>query len=108
MNNQDYEQKRRECWEEYYTNLNENLPLLSRYDVFCAAFDRAFALGKQEKDAEPPKFKKGDRVKTKYNDEYTISAVEPITDKYMYSLVCDNKSWGGMHLESKLRKVESK
>jgi hypothetical protein len=55
MNNQDYEQKRRECWEEYKRqNLDGEVQwqLLSRYDVYCAAFDRAYALGKQEKDAD--------------------------------------------------------
>ncbi len=55
MNNQDYEQKKRECWEEFKrTNLDGEVQWqpVSRYDVFCAAFDRAFALGKQEKDAE--------------------------------------------------------
>lgn len=46
MTQTEYEQKRHECWEEFYTNSKENLPLLSRYDVFCAAFDRVYALGK--------------------------------------------------------------
>ena len=54
-----------------------------------------------------PKFKRGDRVKMKYNMEYTVLDSEPITDKYMYSLLCDNKSWHGMELESKLTKVEN-
>lgn len=50
MNNQEYEQKKRECWEEFK---RENLDgeaqwqPVSRYDVFCAAFDRAYALSKQ-------------------------------------------------------------
>lgn len=55
MNKQDYEQKRRECWEEYKReNLDGEVQWqpVSRYDVFCDAFDRAYALGKQEKDAE--------------------------------------------------------
>ena len=55
MNNQDYEQKKRECWEEYKrTNLDGEVQWqpVSRYDVFNFAFDRAFALGKQEKEAE--------------------------------------------------------
>lgn len=40
MNNQDYEQKKRECWEEFTT-----MPL---YKAFSFAFDRAYALGKKE------------------------------------------------------------
>ena len=50
MNNQEYEQKKRECWEEYkQANLVGEVQWqpVSRYDVFCDAFDRAFALGKQ-------------------------------------------------------------
>ena len=107
MNNQEYEQKKRECLLDFCREHGYKItPDVE--GIFGYAFDRAYTLGKQEKEAEPPKFKKGDRVKTKYNDEYTISAVEPITDKYMYSLVCDNKTWCGMHLESKLRKVDNK
>ena len=51
MQNKDYENKRRECWEEYKEeNLDGEVQWqpVSRYDVFCAAFDRAYALGKQE------------------------------------------------------------
>lgn len=72
MTDKDYEQKRRECWGKFKrTNLDGEVQWqpVSRYDVFCAAFDRAYALGKQEKDAdvEPqpaePKFKVGDKVR---------------------------------------------
>lgn len=58
MNNQEYEQKRRECWEEYKReNLDGEVQWqpVSRYDVFNFAFDRAYALGKQEKDAKRSK-----------------------------------------------------
>lgn len=50
MTQQDYEQKKCECWEEFKREV-QCLPV-SRHDVFCAAFDRAYALGKQEKDAD--------------------------------------------------------
>lgn len=50
MNNQEYEQKKHECWEEFIDEGKHRL--FSRYEIFCAAFDRAYALGKQEKDAE--------------------------------------------------------
>lgn len=65
MTDKEYEQKRRECWEKFKReNLDGEVQWqpVSRYDVFCAAFDRAYALGKQEKDAEP-KFKVGDKVR---------------------------------------------
>lgn len=39
MNNQEYEQKKRECWEEFTT-----MPL---YKAFDFAFDRAYVLGKK-------------------------------------------------------------
>ena len=40
MNNQDYDQKKRECWEEFTT-------ISPQYKAFSFAFDRAYALGKQ-------------------------------------------------------------
>ena len=51
MDNQEYEQKRAECWEEFKrTNLDGEVQWqpLNRYDVFCAAFDRAYALGREK------------------------------------------------------------
>ena len=50
MNNQEYENKKRECWEEFIDEAQSKV--LSRYEIFSAAFDRAYTLGKQEKDAE--------------------------------------------------------
>lgn len=47
MNNQDYEQKKRECWEEFC----KEHPLDATANggvAFRYAFDRAYALGKQE------------------------------------------------------------
>lgn len=55
MTQQEYEQKRAECWEEFKrTNLDGEVQWqpVNRYDVFCAAFDRAYALGKHENDTE--------------------------------------------------------
>lgn len=48
MNNQDYEQKKRECWEEYLAFNDEEYSK----SAFSYAFDRAYALGKQEKGAD--------------------------------------------------------
>lgn len=55
MNNQDYEQKKRECWEEFNNDVGrcKDRPKI----CFFRAFDRAYALGKQEKDAERSKEK---------------------------------------------------
>lgn len=55
MTRQEYEQKRAECWEEFKRiNLDGEVQWqpVNRYDVFCAAFDRAYALGKHDKDAD--------------------------------------------------------
>lgn len=55
MTDKEYKQKKHECWEEYKrTDLDGEVQWqpVSRYDVFCAAFNRAYALGKQEKDAD--------------------------------------------------------
>lgn len=49
MTQNEYEQKRNELWYEYTAMLRRNCA--SRY-VFDKIFNRAYALGKQEKDAE--------------------------------------------------------
>lgn len=51
MNTKEYEQKKQECWEEFKRqNLDGEVQWqpVSRYDVFCAAFDSGFALGKEK------------------------------------------------------------
>lgn len=50
MNNQDYENKKRECWKEYFKHVVCGTD--SHEYWFNKIFDRAYALGKQEKDAE--------------------------------------------------------
>ncbi len=50
MNNQDYKQKKRECWKEFIGN--DGFPTETMRQCFNYAFDRAYALGKQEKDAD--------------------------------------------------------
>lgn len=55
MANKDYEQKKAECWHEYFSS-DKRLTTTHEHEVskdaFYAAFDRAYSLGKQEKDAE--------------------------------------------------------
>lgn len=50
MNNQEYEQKKRQCWEEYWKPRKAyrrgDAAEMVHYDAFSYAFDRAFALGK--------------------------------------------------------------
>lgn len=48
MTDQEYEQKKRECWERYKLDNWESLANVQ--EAFNSAFDRAYALGKQEKD----------------------------------------------------------
>ena len=48
MTRQEYKQKRRECWEEYCQQYGHTYGRIA----FDFAFDRAYALGKQEKDEE--------------------------------------------------------
>lgn len=51
MTQEEYKQKRRECWEDFKrNNLDGEVQWqpVSQYDVFCAAFDRAYALGQQD------------------------------------------------------------
>lgn len=50
MTQPEYEQKKQKCWEEFIDEGKHRL--FSRYEIFCAAFNRAYALGKQEKDAD--------------------------------------------------------
>lgn len=59
MNNQEYEQKKRECWEEFIGN--DGFPTETMRQCFNFAFDRAYALGKQERDAEDDKTLKVNR-----------------------------------------------
>lgn len=45
MNNQDYEQKKAECWDDYTRKSSHDGK--SAYGAFLFTFDRAYALGKQ-------------------------------------------------------------
>lgn len=52
MTQNEYEQKKRECWEEFcYEHLFDPHNIVTQ-GIFGYAFDRAYALGKQEKDAD--------------------------------------------------------
>ena len=55
MIQQEYEQKKQECWDALWDE-RTTLPIshepLSQEEIFNYAFDRAYALGKQEKEAD--------------------------------------------------------
>lgn len=56
MNNQEYDQKKRECWEEFWDEISGNIDFAPGVNErmkehIYDTFDRAYALGKQEKDA---------------------------------------------------------
>lgn len=52
MENKDYKQKKRECWEEYWkprkAYRHGDAAEMVHYDAFSYAFDRAYALGKEK------------------------------------------------------------
>lgn len=77
MTQQEYENKKRECWEEFKrTNLDGEVQWqpVSRYDVFCTAFDRAYALGKQFGNPEQVDIEK---AAEKFADEIRIPTSIP-------------------------------
>lgn len=67
MTNQEYEQKKRECWEEFTT-------ISPLYKSFSFVFDRAYALGKQFGNSEQVDVEK---AAEKYADEIKIPASIP-------------------------------
>lgn len=48
MTQQDYEQKKRECWKEFQNTIFNNPIPISPYTAFSNAFDRAYALGREK------------------------------------------------------------
>lgn len=63
MNNQEYEQQRRECWKEFKNEVFNGNISYSPYGALDFAFDRAYSLGKQEKN------RKGKPLDTYLTDE---------------------------------------
>lgn len=74
MTQPEYEQKKRECWEEFCrANPSHNKSIFAR-KVFAFAFDRAYALGKQFGDSEQVDVEK---AAERYADEIRIPASIP-------------------------------
>lgn len=100
MDNQEYEQKKRECWEKVKFALHS--PNTDR-QVFNFIFDRAYALGKQEKDADTVTINKGKYYKLCKCSRYMANWVPyfdvcPICGEYnQRGCVCANcyndKNW---------------
>lgn len=81
MNNKDYEQKRRECWEEFRKdNIAYDLPYCHR--IYEIAFDRAYALGKQTETVTQEDVGK---AAEKYDDQHT--------EKLIHDMHNDSTSW---------------
>lgn len=72
MNNQEYEQKKRECWEEFIGN--DGFPTETMRQCFNYAFDRAYVLGKQFGNSEQVDAEKAAK---RYADEIRIPASIP-------------------------------
>lgn len=99
MTQTDYEQKKRECWEEY---LGECKTTYTR-TAFDFAFARAYALGKQEKDADTVIVDKEEYDKLCKRSRYIANWVPyfnvcPICGEYNPSgCICancdNNKNW---------------
>lgn len=89
MNNQDYEKKKQQCWEEYIARhgIKNAIP----EDAFSFTFDRAFALGKQEKakNATKPKFKIGQHVMYKGSKAKILNYHEHC--KYPYYILLSDR-----------------
>lgn len=83
---QEYEQKKRECWEEFKNEVFNGNISYSPYGGFDFAFDRAYALGKQEKDADAViqgwvcRDKEWD--KDLFASDLYLSAEKPTRDEY--------------------------
>ena len=98
MTQSDYDQKKQECWEEYKReNLDGEVQwqLVSRYDVFCAAFDRAYALGKQETKQETKPFGISEQLNAEGDEMLTVNRkrVQELYNKFDHAFdnaVSDN------------------
>lgn len=85
MNNQDYEQKRRECWEEFRKEHPEISCKSLLRNFVDSIFDRAFALGKQTETITQEDVEK---ASMKYRDAHY--------DKFYESLHDDSRTWDAL------------
>lgn len=78
MNNQEYEQKKKKCWEEYLAFNDEEYSK----SAFSYAFDRAYALGKQEKEPKSVCLSDVKQKIDEWMDSHTEEEVYEILKKY--------------------------
>lgn len=88
MTPQEYEQKKRECWEEFIGT--DGFPTETMRQCFNFAFDRAYALGKQENDAAP--VIQGWVCRDKKDDALNLHAEEPYRTQSGYQ-IGDKPDW---------------
>lgn len=91
MTNQDYEAKKRECWEEYCQAPGTVFRGPAAYGIFSAAYDRAYVLGKEkekitredvEKEAEKYAINVNDKRLSAYPEQFRsqLSPEYDVTD----------------------------
>lgn len=74
MTNQEYEQKKRECWIEFCKEHPIETPNMAIGEAFSAAFDRAFTLGKQTETITQEQIEKAAQ---EHADELRVSSAIP-------------------------------
>lgn len=103
MTQTEYEQKKRECWEECAAKVAVETTNLLCKAIAYSVFDRAFALGKQEKDADTviqgwvgrdkdgdlTLFYGSDKPKKKHEDDYWRAAFGYTLDSLPKDLFSD-------------------
>lgn len=96
MTQKEYEQKKAECWEEASRRYDISLTNGIIHSAFNFAFDRAYVLGKQEKDAEDTVISGWVAIDEVFNEcflhtEKPIQKAQPIADAGDYNTVWDSK-----------------
>lgn len=91
MTQQEYEKARQECRDALYDELFKGevqWQPVSRYDVSCAAFDRAYALGKQEGTSKNSSESNPAEPTENKADEIADKAINPI-EEYFDNIIKD-------------------
>lgn len=89
MTQQEYEKVKQECWEEYFKHVVCSTDNPKGW--FERAFDRAYSLGKQGKDADS--FEIGDRVRVKETNQIG-TIIEPYSNDAGYRVYFDDGDGG--------------
>lgn len=76
MNKQEYENKKRECWEEFCQHI------VDEEEAFYNMFDKAYALGKQEKESKSMQLSDVKRKIDAWMESHTEEEVYELLKKY--------------------------